>query len=100
MASQYLANFLGKEASGSMAANIDETTVKAIVQEVLTSSQGKAVIWDMMQDQSQDAFDAMLKNALQSPELAKALADALVSYLETPEGKDVVRKIVSEAMNP
>lgn len=104
LAARYLASILG-DATGENAANsalpiMDSVMVKGIVQEVLSSEQGKAVLWDLVQNQSKETFEAFFKEAMKSSEFRQALGDALGEFLETPEGKELLKKIAREALTP
>ena len=104
LASRYLASILGdgagEGAAGSILPILDSSAVKGIVQEVLSSEQGKAVLWDLVQNQSKETFEAFFKEAMKSAEFRQALGDALGEFLETPEGKDLLKRVAREALTP
>ncbi len=105
LASRYLASILGEGSSAGGAAEsivpgIDSTMVRGIVQEILSSEQGKAIMWDLVQNQSRETFEAFFREAMKAPEFRQALADALGTFLATPEGKALLRKVASEALTP
>ena len=104
LASRYLASILSDDATGESALGalpiMDSAMVKGIVQEVLSSEQGKAVLWDLVQNQSKETFEAFFKEAMKSAEFRQALGDALGEFLETPEGKELLKRIAREALTP
>lgn len=104
LASRYLASILGEGTpSSGVAGNVmptDSAMVKGIVQEVLSSEQGKAIMWDLVQNQSKETFEAFFKEAMKSPEFRQALADALGTFLKTAEGKALLRQVAQEALTP
>lgn len=105
VASRYLAGILAGLASpagpaGDASPTIDATTVRGIVQEILCSEQGKAMISDLVQSQPRETFEALFRQVMGSPEFRKALSDALGTFLETPEGKTLLRRIASEVVGP
>ena len=104
LASRYLARVLGTGAetgaTGSAGLGIDSAMVKGIVQEILASEQGKAIVSDLVQNQSKETFEAFFREAMKSPEFRKALSDSLGTFLESPEGKALLKHIVSEAITP
>ncbi len=84
----------------SEAMGIDMTAVRGMIQEILTSDQGKAVVAEFIGSQSQDMYKTILEEAVRSPEFRKALADALDIFLKSQEGKDLIRRIVQETITP
>ena len=110
LASRYLSTILtdnadegtrgAADAKGTVLPVLDSGMVKGIVQDVLASEQGKAVLWDLVQSQSKETFEAFFQEAMKSAEFRKALGDALGQFLETAEGKELLRKIAREALTP
>ncbi|MGE5579525.1 MAG: hypothetical protein ACM3WU_05695 [Bacillota bacterium] len=105
LASRYLESIMGQgapggSATGSIISGIDAGAVKGIVQDILTSEQGKAIVWDLFQGQSKETFEAFFKEAMKSPEFRQALSDALGQFLETAEGKELIRRIARETLTP
>ncbi len=97
----YLAGLpLYAEPGTSGMANIDLSLVKAMVQEILASDQGKAVVSELISSQSQETFQAFFDEAIQSPEFRSALSETLDTFLKSPEGKDLIRRVARDAMNP
>lgn len=104
LAARYLARLLNTtpapdtpDGGGSV---IDSAMIKNVVQEVLGSDQGRAIVSDFMQGQSKETFEAFFKEAMKSPEFRQALSDALGTFLESAEGKTLLRRIASEVMTP
>lgn len=90
-------------ATGSNSAgtsNIDMSLVKAMVQEILASDQGKAVVSELISSQSQDTFKTFFNEAVNSPEFRSALLETLDAFLKSAEGKDLIRRVARDAMNP
>ena len=79
---------------------IDSGAVKSIVQDILASEQGKAIVNDLIQSQSRESLDALFAQAMQSPEFRRALSDILSSFLKTEEGKNLLRSIAKDIMTP
>ncbi len=105
LASYYLGRLLGTSpqygaSDSGTDSGIDSAMVKGIVQDILASEQGRAIVWDLVQSQSKETFDAFFKEAMKSPEFRKALADALGTFLSSPEGKALLKRIASEALTP
>lgn len=104
LAARYFARMLNlqpapdsPDGTGSM---IDSNMVKSVVQEVLGSDQGRAIISDFMRNQSKETFEAFFTEAMKSPEFRQALSNALGTFLESAEGKALLRRIASEVMTP
>lgn len=105
IATRYLESVMGQgapggSATGSILPSIDAGIVKSIVQDVLTSEQGKAVVWDLFEGQSKETFESFFKEAMKSPEFRQALADALGQFLSTAEGKELIKRIARDALTP
>ncbi len=105
LASRYLAKLLGS-GSGTAANDssrgfaLDSTMVKNVVQDILSSEQGKAIIADLVQSQSKELFEAFFQEAMKSPDFRKALSDTLGTFLQSAEGKALLRRIATEVMSP
>jgi len=105
LAIRYLESLMGQGApggspTGSILPGIDAGAVKSIVQDILSSEQGKAIVWDLFENQSKETFESFFKEAMKSPEFRQALADALGQFLETAEGKELIRRIARDALTP
>lgn len=105
LASYYLARTLGRSpqpgTSGSgTSLPIDSAMVKSIVQDILVSDQGRAIVWDLIQSQSRESLDAFFREAMKSPEFRKALSEALGVFLRTEEGKALMKSIARDALTP
>lgn len=79
---------------------LDPKIVGSIVQDILASDQGKVIIRDIMNSESRETLLSLLQEAMQSSEFRKALSDSLQSFLETQEGKELIKKIAKEALTP
>jgi hypothetical protein len=79
---------------------MDAGFVKGIVQDILTSEQGKAIVSDLVKSQSQSTFETFFSEAMKNPDFRLALSDALGTFLQSTEGKALVRKVAQEVMNP
>lgn len=94
LASWYLAKFAGKPGPVGM----DSAQVQAIVGKILASDQGKAIVSDLMQGQSRQMLEDLLKDAMKSPEFRQTLNEMLGTFLASPEGKDLLKRIAKEAI--
>lgn len=74
--------------------------VKDTVQDILASPQVKTVISDLMNSQATDNFQKFFLEAMESQEFRKALGEALETFLKSPEGKELLRKIAADALRP
>jgi hypothetical protein len=88
------------DTEGNTVGGLDMDFVKGLVQDVLTSEQGKAIVSDLVRSQSQKTFEAFFSEAMKNPDFRLALSDALGDFLQSAEGKALVRKVAQEAMNP
>jgi len=79
---------------------VDITLVKDLVQEILASEQGKAIIQDLVENQSAQTLDSLFQEIMKSSECRKTLASAVESFLKTPEGKELINKITRDILNP
>jgi tyrosyl-tRNA synthetase len=83
--------------------DIVQDFVRSTVQDILASTQGKAIVSNLLNNQSQETFERMFQELFQesmrSPEFRKALSDTLETFLESTEGKELLRRIAAEALN-
>lgn len=79
---------------------IDTGFVKGMIQDILTSEQGKAIVSDLVKSQSQDTFETFFSEALKNPDFRLALSDALGTFFQSAEGKALVKKVAQEVMSP
>jgi len=105
LASRYLAKILSTapasdSPSDGIGMAVDPGMVRGVVQEILGSDQGRAIVSDFMRSQSKETFEAFFKEAMKSPEFRQALSDVLGTFLESPEGKALLRRVASEVINP
>ncbi len=77
---------------------LDQTMLKSIIQDILASEQGKALVNDLIRSQAPLTISQLLEEAMDSPEFRVALGEALNSFLKTPEGSQLIRRIASEIM--
>ncbi|HHW26466.1 MAG TPA: hypothetical protein GXX23_03880 [Firmicutes bacterium] len=102
---QAMAYFAAKEISptgenGETMNGIDTTFLKGMIQDILTSEQGKAIVSDLVKSQSQDTFETFFAEAMKNPDFRSALSDALGTFLQSAEGKALIKKVAQEAMSP
>jgi len=76
----------------------DAEGLRAAVQEVLSSSQSRAILRDLLESQSQEDLAVLFRTAMQSPEFQKALQEALGVFLDSPEGKALVRRVAGQIL--
>ncbi len=88
------------ERAGNSSASIDQLLLKGMVQDILSSDQARAIVSDVLDARTRDTFETFLIDAMKSTEFRKALADALETFLKSPEGKTLVRKIAEEMLTP
>ncbi len=81
---------------GSPANIVDSSFVKGIVQDILTSDQTKAIVSEMVRDQSNDTFQTFFREALENPDVRKALKDALHDFLTSDDGKAILTQIIQD----
>lgn len=86
--------------SNSHGSVTDSSAVRKLVQDILSSDQGKAIVDDIIKNQSGDMLHSMLKEAVKSPEFRKTLSEVLESFFNSPEGKDLIKKIVRDLQTP
>lgn len=79
---------------------LDQTVLKGIIQDILTSEQGKALVNELIQSQTPETLQGLLKEVMDSPEFKVALGEALESFLNSPEGHRLVQQIVQRAITP
>lgn len=79
---------------------IDSSLVKGIVQDILASDQGKAIVSDLIQSQSKESLNDLLAQAMQSPEFRRALSDILSNFMKTEEGKNLLKSIAKDVLTP
>lgn len=94
--------YLSKLAAGPdpAAPQADASQIRAIVADILASEQGKAVVSDLLQGQSRQAFEELLNEAMKSTEFRQMLSEALGTFLSSPEGKELLKRIAKEALIP
>jgi hypothetical protein len=92
--------YLGRFAEASQPVQIDTAQVQALVSDILASEQGRAVVSDLMQGQSREAFEELMKEAMKSPEFRQMLSDVLGTFLTSPEGKELLKRVAKEALMP
>ena len=85
---------------GNIVSGMDVSFVKEMVQDILTSEQGKAIVSDLVRSQSQQTFESFFAEAMRNPDFRMALSDALGTFLQSAEGKSLVKKVAQEVMNP
>lgn len=102
VAAYYAGRLLGSSDRSGQAGppQIDSAVVKGLVQDILVSEQGKAIVHDLIRSQSKESLDGLFEEALKSPEFRKSLSEALGSFLRTEEGRDLLRSIAKEALTP
>jgi hypothetical protein len=105
VASHYVGRLLGISSQpgapdSGTGPGIDSATVRGVVQDILASEQGRAILWDLVQSQSRETFDAFFKEAMRSPEFRQALSDALGTFLSSPEGKALLKRVASDVLTP
>lgn len=84
-------------ASGSTG---DGTAVKGMVEDLLRSELAKDLVTQIIDERADEMVETFLIKALESSQFRKALAQALESFLKTPEGRSLVRKIAEELLVP
>ncbi len=77
---------------------LDQTMLKGIVQDILVSEQGKAIVNDLIRSQTPETLRELMKEVMNSSEFRSALGEALTDFLKTPEGKDVINRIAQEIL--
>lgn len=90
----------GDERAGDSPAALDQFLLKGMVQDILASDQAKAIMSDLLDARTRETFETFLIEAMKSTEFRKALADALETFLKSPEGRTLVRKIAEEMLTP
>ena len=89
--------YLGRFAEASQPVQIDTAQVQALVSDILASEQGRAVVSDLMQGQSR-GFEELMKEAMKSPEFRQMLSDVLGTFLTSPEGKELLKRVARALM--
>jgi hypothetical protein len=77
---------------------LDQTMLKGVIQDILASEQGKALVNDLIRNQAPETFRELLKEVMDSPEFRAELGKALGDFLKTPEGKDLINRIAKEVL--
>lgn len=77
---------------------IDQSLVKSLIQDILSSEQGKALVNNIIRNQAPLTLQQMLEEAMESPEFRVALGEALDSFLKTEEGTALIRRLAEEIM--
>ncbi len=89
---------ISEDSASKQNALLDQTMLKGIVQDILVSEQGKAIVNDLIKSQTPETLRELLKEAVNSPEFRTALGEALNDFLKTPEGKDIINRIAQEIL--
>lgn len=79
---------------------VDMSLIKGMVQEIICSEQGKAILSDLLKSQPRETFQAMFSEAMKSPEFRKSLSDALETFFTSQEGRELMTKIAREVLKP
>lgn len=77
---------------------LDQAALKMLVQDILASEQGKALVKDLIQTQAPETIGQMLEGAMSSPEFRTALSEMLDSFFKTSEGKQLIKSIAKEIL--
>ena len=94
-----LARFTAKKPmAGQQDLLLDQTMLKGIIQDILTSEQGKALVNDLIRSQTPETLQGLLKEIMDSPEFKIALGEALELFLNRPEGNLLIRRIAQKAI--
>ncbi len=83
----------------SAQAVLDQSILKSLIQDILCSEQGKALVNDIMRSQAPLTLRQMLEEAMDSPEFREALGEALASFLSSPEGAELMRRLAEQIMS-
>lgn len=98
--SNFLTGKKGPDDGTKRGVGVDSTLVKGMVQEILASDQGKAIVEELFRSESKKTLESFFQEATKSPEFRKTLGEALESFLATPQGKELVKKIAREVVIP
>ena len=75
---------------------LEQSMVKSTIQDILTSEQGKAVVNELIRDQAPIILKQIFEESMDSTEFRLALRESLDSFLKTPEGTELIRRIANE----
>jgi hypothetical protein len=78
----------------------ESNMIKSIIQDILTSEQGKAIVNELIQTQGPEILKQMLEESINSPEFRATLGKAINTFLKTPEGKQLIKQIANEILTP
>ncbi len=90
----------GESPGAGIQTMLDQAALKMLVQDILASEQGKALVKDLIQTQAPETIGQMLEGAMSSPEFRRALSEMLDSFFKTSEGKRLIKNIAKEIINP
>jgi hypothetical protein len=76
----------------------DQSVLKSLIQDILSSEQGKALVSDIIRTQAPLTWRQMLEEATGSVEFRETLVEALDSFFKTEEGATLIRRVVEDAM--
>jgi len=101
--SRILAVFIAprqEKGNSPLALTLDPNGVRSLVQDILASEEGRTIIRDLVTGESRETLLSLLQDAMEHPEFRKTLGEALESFFNSPEGKDLIKRIAKEALKP
>ncbi|HHX28043.1 MAG: hypothetical protein ACOX5Q_06235 [Bacillota bacterium] len=90
----------GKSVTETLGLEIDPSQVRTIVGDILASDQGRAIVTDLIEGQSRETFESLVRQAMESPEFRRMLGEVLRDFLASPEGKELLRQIGKDVLSP
>ncbi|HHY35421.1 MAG TPA: hypothetical protein GX510_07325 [Firmicutes bacterium] len=71
--------------------------IRDAVQEVISSPEAEALVREIVENTPPETFAKILQEAIKSPPFRKALSEVLLTFFRSPEGKDLLTRILKGA---
>lgn len=92
-----LSSILGSTPSPKAEPPLNVSEIRKAVQQIISSAEAEALVREIVEKTPPETFAKMLEQAVKSPTFRKALSEVLLTFFKSPEGKDLLTRILRGA---